>query len=203
MSVTMKSIIDYVPEVVSDTAGATEVEILFALRSAIRKFLKKTELWIEELPELNTVLLQRTYFPAIGYDADIARILWIKIKSSTADVFEDMVAVDEDTYDLVEDNGIYFNHSTFAPQYAVTDGMLIKAVLIPTFEALELPVKIVNEHIETMIFGAKEILARTPNRPYTNPKAEADNRFLYNSGLSTALAEKSRNNKTKSRGVSA
>lgn len=203
MPTTLKSIRDYVPEVVSQVSGATDTEILFALRAAVRKFLQRTELWVEELPDVNLVAAQRTYYPVISYDADIARILWLKAKNATSDDFELMDNINEERYDLVENNGIYFNEAVYAPGYTVVSGMRIKAVLVPTIESLELPIKIANEYIETIIYGAKEILARTPNRPYTDLKAESDNRFLYNSGLNSALAEKSRNRKSKSRGISA
>jgi len=203
MAVRTKNIADFIPEVIDEVPGATDPEIALALRTCARNFLKKTELWQEELADLDIVALQRTYVPSITYDADIQRILWIKLKTESTDDFDDIEPSDEDLYDIIEDNEIYFLNVDYAPDYALVAGMRIKVVLVPQLGCLEIPERICNDWGDIIIAGAKEILARSPRKPYTNPKVEADNHFFYNSGVTSALAEMKRKNKNSTPGFSA
>lgn len=203
MAVKTQAITELIPDVLDEVPGATDVEISLALRSTIRRFLDKTEMWQEELPDLDVIADQRTYMPTIPYDVNIKRILWMRVKTATTDDFDDLTDYPEDYYDLIEDNQIYFLKDDYAPDTAVTDGIRIKAVLVPLMDSLDIPERIYNDWGDVFVAGAKAQLCRSPNKPYTNPKIEADNRFAYNDGVTRALAEKARRNKNATPGFTA
>ncbi len=125
----MDRITDLLPYICNELPNCPEAVVLQHLRRSLSEFCRDTEAWQEELVAMALVADQTDYNLDTGWDANVHRIVWVKLNSSTN-------ATDPNNYTLSEDYTLVLAN---APATADADGLEVKIVLMPTPDCEDLP----------------------------------------------------------------
>jgi len=183
---------DLLLDTAMDLPGCTDAVILNEMGKKVRDFCERTGIWVEETGDIDVVADQTEYIIKHGYNANIQRIVWLKIKTSEDDAFENLSYFPEDYYSLSQDYKLIFSHSSYAPSSDITGGMRLKLVLRPFLQDGTLPYWLVDRYGEGIISGVKARLMLSPGKPYTNPAVAGQFQFLYNDAITRAKIAKSK-----------
>lgn len=147
----------------SQCPGLTKGAALNAIRRAVYDFCNRTEAWTEQLDAFNLVSGQVAYTLDIGTQAFIKRILEVRTLSAD-DVTNgtDGTEVNEELFTFDPPSTLTLD-DTIEPGASVTGGLVVKAVLMPNFLAVEIPSWFYNRHAAGIIAGAIYNLKTTPD----------------------------------------
>lgn len=190
-------------DVIIDVPQCLEGTILRALRRAAKDFCEKTGIWEEELEALDLVESQTSYELVTGYDAYIETIVWVKMKNSSDDEFEDLKPIDESKYKLTDYGTLEFTHSGYASTSDITDGLQVKAELRPSYNSMNFPPAFLDRWGTALVAKAKADLMLSPRKPYSNPDMAGIEMQKYNAAVTKAKNKKGMGFKNSSPGVSA
>jgi hypothetical protein len=159
MASTVTAYTSFYPLLVPELPGIENVLMLQQIQLTAREFFRDTESWREELSPVNIVVDKTTYALPKLYDAMIHRIIWVKTGGDTADPIE------VDDYNLIED---YMLELENAPDTALTDGLIVKAVFIPYLFSNEIPTFLMEKWAEAIAAGVKAALMMQNNKKWSN-----------------------------------
>jgi hypothetical protein len=194
---------DLILDVLEDVPGCTDPSAELAIKRSARDFLQRSKIWTKKI-EIDLVADQESYTIAHNENANIERILAVKIKpESSTSAWSKIAVSDEDLYEFIEPDILNFVDADYAPSYALTDGMEVEVALRPTMNNADIPGWIVDRYGDGIAAGAKANLQAKPGKPWSNPQGVIDNNYLFNEALTKALNEKRREGKNEVRGISA
>jgi len=168
---------DYIQYLMSDLPGCADAVITQYLQQAGRKLCEDTECWKDEI-DLNVVEDQTEYSLDTIDDTYIHKIVWVKVKSVTADNFDDCPKINPNFYKLNEDETLIF-YTNYAPIVTITGGMRVKVVKRPEFGINELPTWIWDRHGEAIMSHCRWQLMKQPKKPWTDLQLAMDYRTEY------------------------
>jgi hypothetical protein len=181
-----------------DVPGCPNVLAIQHLQQAARKFCEKTEAWRETLPAIDLVAEDVTYTLTPSYDCEIRRILevWIRSEEDVDDGLDGTLQA-YDKYEYEPEGSVLTLDDTIEPQEAVTDGLVVKVVLVPYLvtdvdsDAVQggISPTFLNYWAEPILAYAKYSLMLMPKKTWSNPQLATVFLNDYNTGVSRALTE--------------
>lgn len=168
--------------------------LLQTLREAGRALCQDTEAWEEWLTAINLVASTADYTLTVNWEADIQRLLHVRIGTTACPPTEESSDIDPNLYDLrVGSTGIrnvfHFLPSA-VPATAATAGLLIKVALVPRIFCTELPGHFMEEWGETLVAYALWQHKATPNRTWTDFPGSQAAQLKWNQGKGRAKRER-------------
>jgi hypothetical protein len=192
----MNSIEDYLFYIIPEVPGATESLVKTYTRMALRDFCRETEIWTEEIETIDMVADQASYAIPVTGDAYIKRLEWVKRKTSTDNLFEDITKSSEDTYKLVGDKTLEFVRQENIPTLTITDGIAVKIAKMPRISCEVLSDNLFDRYGEAVINRAKKLLMDLPKKPWSNPARAMECQREYERYKADAYREKHAENKS-------
>jgi hypothetical protein len=177
---------DLADDVALDVPGCLAPTIQRMLTRVCRDFLYKSKVWAEDLALIDVVARQTDYNLKLPYSAVIMNISSLKIRNDITHDFETADEYPQAYYTYVPENILRFVSVNFAPQRAIAQGMKISVILVPKFNAQNIPNWLVERYAEGFVAGAKAELMMSPQKPYTNPQLASYNKGIFNSYLTRA-----------------
>jgi hypothetical protein len=139
-------------------AGVEPQFLLAALRDSARRFCDETKVWREDIGPFNVVADQAAYTLTTQWNASIDRVLEVLLNTAEG-------VTDGERGALQNLHGVSFdplsNILTFdsAPTAAVTNGLLVRAVLVPNMLSDEIAELLINRYADGILAGAALYLA--------------------------------------------
>lgn len=181
-----------------EVPGCPNVLALQHLQQAARKFCEQSEAWREKLPAIDLVAEDVTYTLTPSYDCEIRRVLevWIRTEEDV-DNDNDGTLQKYDKYEFEPEGSVLTLDDTIEPQEAVTDGLVVKVVLVPYLvtdvDSLAtqggISPTFLNYWAETILAFAKYSLMRLPKKEWSNPQLAVMYLNDYKAGVSRAKTE--------------
>ena len=190
----MDTISDLVQYCAPELPGATSGFLQNKLRGAARQFCRETEAWTQELYE-DQVADQASYDLTPEADAYVQRIIHVKTKTSSSDVFDNLSAVNPRTYELDSDGFGFTFYDSYETDYDITDGVEIKVALRPTSDADTFTGDLFNRYGEAIYALTKSNVMRIPKKSYTDISLAMYYKGVYNDIKNVAIREKYTKNK--------
>jgi hypothetical protein len=189
---------DLLAHIMVDLPKCPTVLALQHLQQSARKFCEKSEAWQVKLDAINLVAEQVDYTLTPEFNAEIRRIaeVWIRTDSDVTDGLDGKL-LDFDKYDFEPIGSVLTLADSVEPSAAVTDGLVVKVVLVPnlTTDVDTLDVQggitatFLNYWAESIMAGAKYTLMRFTSRPWSDPRAAMMYLNDFNAGVSKAKTE--------------
>lgn len=173
-------------------SGTELVNVLPALRRATRLFFQRTEVWRYRLDQVDLVAEQSSYSIVPDRNAVVMRILEVRLLSSeeVASGFEGNVTPGQ-FYEFTPPSTLVLNDQ-IKPHAAVTGGLVVKAVLLPNMEAVEVDEQMFNRYGEAIIAKAVYDLKSEKDKPWTDYKGRDDFKIEYERGIASARGDLAR-----------
>lgn len=165
---------------------------LVALRRAMRTFCERTELWQEELDPIDLVADQADYTLAYKWLASIVRVLEVRLLSTeevSAGSEGHIVALQ--FYEFTPPETLTLNDQ-IKPQAAVTDGMVVKVVLVPKWRVPEVPEWFIDQWAEPLCARAVWDLKGQASEAWYDPNGRQEWADIWNDGLNRAMGNVAR-----------
>jgi hypothetical protein len=168
------------------------------LQMAARQFCADSEAWQEKLEAIDLVADDVTYTLTPAYDAEIRRVtdVWIR---TAADVTagDDGTLLVFDKYEYAPAGSVLTLDDTVEPQEAVTDGLVVKVVLVPYLVtnvdsiAVQggISATFLNYWAEPIMARTKHTLMRMVRTAWANPQMAGVYQSEYLDGVSRAKTE--------------
>jgi hypothetical protein len=180
------------PQLLSRLAGGCpEGHLLAALQRASVRFFREAMCWRQDLPAVDGVADQKAYTLDNPWRAEIMRILYVGVRTAdeiTEDADDKGTEVDQTEYEFFpQTNKIKFDNAPFAE--AVTDGLLVNALLVPTPFSSELPEWLMSRYHEGIVAGAAQDILSQPGTERYNPDAAKVEGNTFKTLVSTAFVD--------------
>lgn len=185
------------PLIVHEVPGCPNVMVLQYLQQAARDFCIETEAWQEELAAIDLVEDTLAYTLVVEYDAEVRRILEVHIRTEE-EVTDgaDGSLQNYDKYEFTPPTTLTLDDS-IEPQEDVTDGLVVKVVLVPQlFEDVDsitvqagISATFLNLWAEPIIGRAKWLLKRMSGKTWSDPQGAAIGMADYWKGVTAAKQE--------------
>jgi len=180
---------DLVPYVLPDVPGAGNNIIKLRMREALRVFCMDTEVWRENVV-MDQVDGQSEYEITLSNEAAIQRIMFIKVKTSDSQSFDDVNHFPVRTYYLNNDGDTIVFLNNNEPGNDITDGIQFQFALRPTFQTEDLSGDLIDRYGEAIFNLTKYKLLTTAKTSYYNPDAARHFYNEYRNSRMTAIREK-------------
>jgi hypothetical protein len=169
--------------------GCPDGHMLAALQRSAVRFFRESQSWRQNLPTVDGVALQKSYTVTNPWQAEIMRVLRVGVRNATEisdDPDANGMALDPNGYEFIpQTSKLKF---TFAPfSIAVTDGMLIKALLVPTAFSSELPEWLMSRYHEGIVYGAAHDICSQPGSDRYNLEVAQSANNTFKSLVATAF----------------
>lgn len=194
------------PHVHAELPGCPQpLYVQHLLRSA-RALCEKSRVWREDLDPYDITDDEKEYTLAPTVDGTTynARIeCLIEVRQNTEDG-----VTNGDKGTLINWRDYSFNPNTLvltfdtAPSDDITDGLEVKAVLVPHLGASDITEWILNNYAEVILAGCKYKLLAMTNKTWSNTTLAAEYRTEWRNGIAKAKADIAREYKDGSSGVS-
>lgn len=178
---------------VQQQCGGTELaNVLPALRRATRLFFQRTECWQYQLDPIDIVAEKSQYSIIPDRAASVLRILEVRLLSSeeVASGYEGSITPGQ-FYEFTPPATLTLNDQ-IKPHSAVTDGLVVKVVLLPNMEASEVDEGVFNRYGEAIIAKAIYDLKGEINKPWSDPNGREEFKIEYNRGIAAARGDLAR-----------
>ena len=184
--------------VLPEVPGCPTVLAVQHLQMAARQFCADAEAWREKLEAIDLVANDVTYTLTPAYDAEIRRIadVWIR---TAADVTagDDGTLLTYDQYEYDPTGSVLTLDDSIEPQLAVTDGLVVKVVLVPNLvtnvDSIAtqggISATFLNYWAEPIMARAKHTLMRMVRTAWANPQMAGVYQTEYLDGFSRAKTE--------------
>jgi len=175
---------------VLEVPGCSTAIMLHQLKLALRRFCEETEIWREDLASIDIEEDEDEYILTSVYDADIARIIDVRVNT------EDGVTNGDDGA-LISPSRYEYDPQTYTltlgwePSDDVTDGLDVKVVLLPchTIDDAGMEETFINRWYEPIYAKALADLLKMPSKKWTNPELAGHYQSEYYRGVARARAE--------------
>jgi hypothetical protein len=173
------------PLILPELRNCPEPLMLQALARAGRELCTRTLIWQKELGPYSLVAGQANYTLVVGEtvpDGDqqpvIRWIDWVKISGVEISTFQ---------YDLVHVTNVPTLHfkDDYVPGSAVTDGLEVNVVLVPSNDSGYLSGFIIDTYSDTLAAGALYHLLGMPDKPWTSTERSV---FFYHEFAAGVIA---------------
>jgi len=166
---------DLYPMLKVELPGCPEPLILQELQRIGRNFCIDTEAWQEKLSLINLVAAQTDYPLVHVFEADIQRIVYVRIGTDDDSPDDDTADTDPNQYNLVVGSttgilNVLRFRDALKPPAAVTNGLLVKVVLVPRAFASELAPWFMERWVEGIIAGVLGNLKAQKGKTWSDPK---------------------------------
>lgn len=181
-----------------DLPGIMEPMMLKALQHGARKLCDEIEVWEQQLDSMNLVEDKALYYLDWDYCAYCKRVIEVR-RNTEARVDEGLEGgiLEPEYYEFNPPDELEFDDSV-KPGEDIARALDVKVVLVPHWEACELPVWFFNRWIEPIKAYAMYWLMRMRGKSWYNPE-EANAYFLeWKDGRSRAAAERQMKHKRQS-----
>jgi len=184
--------------VLPEVPGCPSALAVQHLQMAARQFCADTEAWREKLEAIDLVANDVTYTLTPAYDAEIRRIadVWIR---TAADVTagDDGTLLTYDQYEYDPTGSVLTLDDSIEPQLAVTDGLVVKVVLVPNLvtnvDSIAtqggISATFLNYWAEPIMARSKHTLMRMVRTAWANPHMAGVYQAEYLDGFSRAKTE--------------
>jgi hypothetical protein len=191
------SFTDLLEFVLQDVPGCSRALALQHLQQAARYFCIETEAWQEKLAAIDLKDATTSYTLTTDYEAEFRRIVtvWIRTETDVTNGDEGTVQ-DFDKYTFTPAATLELDDS-IEPQEDVTDGLVVKVVLVPYLNTDVGTVQVeagisptfLNLWAEAIIARAKHTLFIMPRKLWSDPGLAAYWLNEYRKGVSAAKTE--------------
>lgn len=185
---------DMLADVLVDAESCPTFLAITHLRKAARRFCEGTHLWTVTLADISTVAGTGAYALQVPAQSSPVRLARVNV-GDERDV--DILELEDAKAEV--DRG---RQSSFAwleagqlhigPTPARAVPVSVQLSLKPTATAEGLPDWIVEDHLETLVEGAKASLLALPGKDWTNPGAAATSEAVFSSALNGAAINKTK-----------
>lgn len=160
------------PQVQVLLPGCPEALVLDTFKATGRSFCLETEAWIEQLALISLVASQAAYSLVPSFEAEIKRIESVRMGTTASPPTEDTTVTSPEGYDLTLSSTGIQNVLTFrtshVPATAQTSGLMVKVVLVPRLDCVELPAWFMERWAEALVAGTLADLMAMPKKAWTN-----------------------------------
>lgn len=184
----MQKLTDFYPTILQRLKGAPRPIILQHLQDAYRLFCGDTEAWRPKIT-LSSVEDQRAYNLNAAYNAMIKRIItvWVRSEDDVDNDVEGSVQ-DEDYYRFYPPNELKFEYGC-APGESVTDGIIVRVVLIPELGTSDADPDFLNEWQEGILYGALRSLHEMEGKSWSSPREAQVNNQRYRAAVNRCKSD--------------
>ena len=174
-------------------SGTEDVNVLPALRRATRLFFQRTEVWQYQLDPIDLVADTKDYTLSPDRDAIILRVIEVRLLSDEeiASGYEGNITPGQ-FYTFTPPDVLTLNDQ-ITPRSNVTDGLVVKVVLMPNLEPGEVDEVMFNRYGEGIIAKAIYDLKGEAGKPWSDPQGRMDFKFEYLRGIANARGDIARN----------
>lgn len=165
------------------------------LQQAARKFCIDTEAYLEELAAIDLVAEDVTYTLTPAHTGcEIRRIkeVWIRTEEDVDDDLDGTLQA-FDKYEFEPQTNVLTLDDSIEPQEAVTDGLVVKVVLVPFLKsdiaATAVSDDFLNVWAEPIMARALFTLKRMSRKSWSDPQGAMVNLQEYNDGVTRAKQE--------------
>lgn len=191
---------DLYPLMEPELPGCPQPLILQALRKKVRQFCQDTDAWREQLKDINLVAGQRDYVLNPSFDAEIRKIVEVRINTAANRAAGHIGApVDFQRYtfhgELSQRSGANLPPNTLTldatlnPSESVAGGLEVKVSLAPLLMAGQVDQDFLQKWGEAIIGGAMFYLMAMKNKKWSDPQKAGLYLVDYYKGLSRARRE--------------
>lgn len=174
--------IDLYPLLQVDLPKCPTPLILQTLQQTMREFCTDTGIWREDLTAMDIVADQEDYTLASAWTAEIYRVVEVR---TDGDEDSDPLDESEYTYDPTTEKLTLVN----PPTAALTDGLLVKVVIIPELYCEEVEEAFLNRWGEGIVAGTKAKLMAEKNKVWSSPERVPFFQFEYDKVKAKAKIE--------------
>lgn len=171
---------DYMARLIPDLPGCPQNIIMQQLQQTMRDICLDSEAWMEIGNPIDLVTGTAKYnlLPAFDFEVDIHRLLEVQIQDNI---------IYPDRYELIDQQYIELED---VPTSNITDGLVVKAVLVPTYTAERMSPTFMNRYAKGIMAGCKSTLQLQPKKPWSNPDLGIMNKKIYEDDVSRSVYEK-------------
>jgi len=183
-------------EVRPDVSACPDISIINALRTVSIEFFQRSLAWLYEHPEQTTVKGVGSYEYQVPDEAVVTKLMSIKVSGRK------LVAASHDHLDTAysdwqaaDGTPIYvtqFNEREYrlvpTPDVTETNSTSIIVALKPTRDSTGIDTTMYEEHLDTLVHGAKAKLMEIPGKTWTNLMLASYHKDMFNTGIAAAKA---------------
>lgn len=171
--------------------GCPEGHMLAALQRSAVRFFREAQCWRQNLPAVDGVAAQKVYTIENPWQAELMKVLRVGVRNAT-EIAEDAEANGQEVpatgYEFFpQTSKIRFTYAPFS--VAVTDGMLVKAQLVPVPFSSELPEWLMSRYHEGIVAGAVHDICSQPGSDRYNPDVARAANGQFGVLVTTAFAD--------------
>lgn len=197
---------DLMQLIMQQVPGCEQPLIQQHLQQAVRKFCHHSEAWLEKMQPMDLIEDQYEYTLTPNYDCEVRRVtdVWYRSADDVTNDHDGQHLQELDEYTFVRPNVLRLCKN-LAPQADVTDGLVVKVVLVPFL--LEsggnaISQDFLNLWAEPIVAGAIETLMMVPRTRWGNPNLAQYWRNIYLTGITDAKAAISMDGLNQPEGIS-
>lgn len=194
---------DYLPRIQPYVPGCPRPTLLEAVNHAIGELCDKALLWRETLPAFDLTVDEDTY--DLSLPAGMEMVMPVHVRVDDKDIPPaSEEKLDEMDYGWrVADSGTPFRYFQPRPgtiqfnrkaQETITDGVVIRAAVKPSADALVSAAQIYSHWRETVRRGALHYLQGMPGKEWSDPNQARLHGVYFNSQIQSALSQANRGN---------
>jgi hypothetical protein len=160
---------------VSELRGCEQLLQVEALRDGLFDFCVESEAWLEEVPAIDIVDGQLEYNLIPEYDAHIHRItdVWILTEDQVTDETRPD-PLDASRYEMrAGDPEVLVLEDGLEPEADIDDALIVKAVLVPELNSLDIAEWFLNRYWRGIVARAKWIRMMDVGKRWSNPQRAA------------------------------
>jgi len=191
---------DLYPLMEPELPSCPEPLILQALRKKTRQFCQDTDVWREQLKDIDLVAGQRDYVLNPSFDAEIRKIVEVRINTAENRAAGYRGAEVKSQYymfhgELSQRLGVNLQPNTLTldeslePSASETGGLEVKVSLAPLLMAGQVDQDFLQKWCEAIIGGAMFYLMTMPRKKWSDPQKAGLYLVDYNKGISRARRE--------------
>jgi hypothetical protein len=184
----MTTIDEMLQYMIVDLPGCTPEMIKQTLRRSLREFCIKTEAWRTKVV-VDAVEDETDYDLTGDFDATVQRIVSVKRKTSSDQIFNNLTPEFAYKYDLEDDITLIYQ-SQYAPSASLTDAIQVEIAWRPTWETQELSGMFLDRYASGIMAYAKYYLMKMPSKTWSDPQGAMANMSEYTEMRDYAIRER-------------
>jgi hypothetical protein len=182
-----------VTDVLAICNGVPQGTVVNALRRAARTLCDRSEAWVHELDPVNLVVDTVEYTISTEWAAFIKRIAEVRTRTaSQVTDGESGTLIPGGLYTFVTPDTLVLD-DTLSPGTAVTDGLVVTAILVPKFGSDEMPDHLFERWAQGLLGHAVYTLKIMPNVGWSDPQGAGEYLREFNECLNQAKGDVARN----------
>lgn len=171
-----------------DLPGCPSAVVTQCYLDVMRDFCTQTECWQETLSQTLTDATVAYTLSPTSADADIRRVVWVKIKSAASDDISDIDPTDVINYEFNGVTTLTLDDDS-EPTATVLTGLNTRVVLVPKINATTWDTGLMNRWADAIVVGVKARLMDNDKEGWGNPRRAEGYRREYLTFVARAKSE--------------